>query len=192
VYLDCHIAYGKNRYSCPHQHVGKKADLKVTDSAVEIYIGSERVSTHIKFPEYVQNRYSTHPEDMPDKFKRLEWDDARIRNWADSIGKSTGEVVRRIFAGVAIKEQGYNPSLSVLNLGKRYTDVRLEVACEMALATVRSPRYHHLKAILASNQDLVFTERKTDLPTPKPGTGTSETAGYVRGADYYGGGRDDE
>ena len=192
VYLDCHVAYGKNRYSCPYQYVGKKADLKVTDSAVEIYIGSERVSTHVKFPEYVQNRYSTHPEDMPDKFKRREWDDVRITNWADSIGKNTGEVVRRIFAGVAIKEQGYNPSLSVLNLGKRYADARLEVACEMALATVRSPRYHHIKAILASNQDLVFTERKTDPPTPKPGKGNPETAGYVRGADYYGGGRNDE
>ena len=192
VYLDCHVAYGKNRYSCPYQYVGKKADLKITDSAVEIFIGSERVSTHIKFPEYVQNRYSTHPEDMPDKFNRREWDDVRIINWASSIGKSTCEVINRIFAGVAIKEQGYNPSLSVLNLGKRYADARLEAACEMALATVRSPRYHHIKSILASNQDLVFTERKANPPTPKPVTGDPETTGYVRGADYYGGGRGDE
>lgn len=192
VYLDCHVAYGKNRYSCPYQYVGKKADLKVTESAVEIYVGDERVSTHVKFPEHVQYRYSTHPEDMPDRFQRREWDDARIVGWADSIGKNTGEVVRRIFAGAAIKEQGYNPSLSVLQLGKRYSDARLEIACEMALSTVRSPRYHHVKTILASNQDLIFAGRKANPPTSKPGTGNPEQAGYVRGAGYYGGGRNDE
>jgi hypothetical protein len=128
---------------------------------------------------------------MPDRLQRREWDDARITNWAASIGKNTGEVIGRIFAGVAIKEQGYNPSLSVLQLGKRYTDARLEVACEMALATVRSPRYHHLKAILASNQDLVFAERKTNPPVSKPRTEDAASVGYVRGADYYGGGRSD-
>jgi transposase len=192
VHLDCHVVYAKNRYSCPYQYVGKKVDLKATDNTIEIYVGSERVSTHVKFPEYIQNRYSTHPEDMPDKFKRQEWDDVRIVNWADSIGRNTGEVVRRIFAGVALKEQGYNPSLSILNLGKRYADARLEVACEMALSSVKSPRYQHLKTILASNQDLVFTERKAHPPTTALGMGSTETAGYVRGAEYYGGGRDDE
>jgi transposase len=192
VYLDCHVAYGKNRYSCPYQYVGKKADLKVTEDTVEIYIGSERVATHIRYPEYVQYRYSTHPEDMPDRFQRREWDDVRITNWADSIGINTGEVIRRIFVGVAIKEQGYNPSLSVLQLGKRYADARLEIACEMALVSVRSPRYHHIKTILASNQDLVYAERKADPPRRIPGAGSTESAGYVRGADYYGGGRNDE
>jgi hypothetical protein len=154
-------------------------------------LGGERTATHIKFPEYVQYKYSTLPEHMPDKLQRREWDDARITNWAESIGKNTGEVVRRIFAGVAIKEQGYNPSLSVLQLGKRYADARLEIACEMAIANVRSPRYHHLKAILASNQDLVFAERKTNTPAPKPRTDNNVSVGYVRGADYYGGGRSD-
>ena len=189
VYLDCHVTYRKNRYSCPYQHVGKKADLKITENAVEIYICGERVATHIKFTELVQYRYSTHTEDMPDRFQRREWDDTRIMEWADSIGKNTGEVIKRIFADVTIKEQGFNPSLSVLQLGKRYTNARLEDACEMALANIRSPRYHHLKAILVSNQDLVFAGRKTIQPPRKPEMGGPEAAGYVRGADYYGGGQ---
>jgi hypothetical protein len=192
VHFDFHVVYGKNRYSCPYQHVGKKADIKVTESTVEIFVGAERVATHMKYPEYVQNRYSTHPEDMPDRFKRQEWDDVRITDWANSIGKNTGEVIRLIFAGVAIKEQGYNPSLSVLQLGKRYAKARLEIACEMALASVRSPRYRHIKTILASNQDLVFAERKADQPRRMPGTCNLKTAGYFRGADYYGGQCNDE
>lgn len=65
VNLDCHIVYEKNRYSCPYQHVGKEADLKITDTTIEIYVKGERVATHNRFPDYVSNRYSTHDEDMP-------------------------------------------------------------------------------------------------------------------------------
>jgi transposase len=187
VNLDCHVAYGKNRYSCPYQHVGKKADIKVTAASIEIFVGSERVATHERFPDYIANQYSTHSEDMPDQFQRPEWDDARIKRWAHAIGPHTGEVVGRIFASVKIKEQGYNPSLSVLRLGKKYSDARLEAACELALTRVRTPRYHHLNSILAANQDKTFPEHRSNLKPEE----TRPSAGYIRGAEYYGGGSDD-
>lgn len=38
----------------------------------------------------------------------------RIKNWASAMGKYTTEVVSRIFGGVCIKEEDYNPSLAVL------------------------------------------------------------------------------
>ncbi len=105
VTLDSHVIYKKNRYSCPYQYVGKKVDLKVTSSIVEIYYQQERITSHAKFPEYMTNRYSTHPEDMPDQFNKPEWDDTRIRRWAESIGKYTGITIDRIFDSVQIKEQ---------------------------------------------------------------------------------------
>lgn len=185
VNLDCHVVYAKNRYSCPYQYAGRKADLKVTDTNVEVYVKGERVATHNKFPDYASNKYSTHEEDMPDRFQKPEWDQGRIIRWAYSIGHCTGEVIDRIFAGVKIKEQGYNPSLSILRLGKTYTESRLETACELALIKVRTPRYHHLKSILAANQDRIYLEQKAK-PTKDP----SHT-GYIRGAEYYGGGRND-
>jgi len=160
VNFDCHVVYDKNRYSCPYQYVGQKADLKITDSAVEIFINGERAATHIKFPDYVNNKYSTHAGDMPDRLQKPEWDDERIKRWAYSIGIHVGNVIDRIFSSVKIKEQGYNPSLSVLRLGKSYTDARLEKACELALTRIRIPRYHHLKAILASNQDILIWSKR--------------------------------
>lgn len=42
VNLDFHVVYGTNRYSAPYRLVGKKVDLKVTESTVEIYHGGER------------------------------------------------------------------------------------------------------------------------------------------------------
>lgn len=185
VNLNSHIVFEKNYYSCPYQHVGNQADLKVTDSSVEIYVKGQRVATHNRFPEYINNKYSTHPEDMPDRFHQPEWDDIRITRWAYAIGTNTGEVIDRIFASVKVKEQGYNPSLSVLRLSKTYSEARLETACEMALTHVRTPRYHHLKAILAANQDQTYLEqKKTSVKKPS-------CSGYVRGAAYYGGGSND-
>ncbi|MBO2516352.1 MAG: integrase [Clostridiales bacterium] len=163
INLDFHVVYNGNRYSCPYQYVDKKkVDLRITESTLEIYYKDERLTTHNLFPEYVKNRYSTHEEDMPPEFRKIKpWDDERIRNWAANIGPNTLKVINLIFSNVPIKEQGYNPSLSVLNLSKKYSDGRLETACELALTKgIRSPRYHHINAILASNQDKYFLEQK--------------------------------
>jgi hypothetical protein len=166
--------------------VGQKADLKVTDRTVELYVRAERVATHNRFPDFVNNKYSTHPQDMPDQFQKPEWNDERIKRWAHSIGTNAGDVIDRLFDSVKIKEQGYNPSLSVLRLGKSYSDARHETACELALTKIRTPRYHHIKAILASNQDKLYLEKK-----PSPDKSSAPPSGYVRGALYYGGEKDD-
>ncbi len=134
-----------------------------------------------------KNQYSTHQEDMPDKFRISPWDDVRIRNWAGAIGKYTAEVVGRIFEGVSIKEQGYNPALAVLRLSNKYSEARLEAACEFAVTNgIKKPRYHHLSSILAANQDEIYMEQK------KASDRAKTPMGYLRGSDYYGGGRNDQ
>jgi len=184
VNFDCHVIHSKNRYSCPYRYVDKKVDLKVNDTTLEVFFRGERIATHNKLPDYVSNGYSTHDEDMPDQFHNLEWDDVRIKKWAYSIGIHTGEVIDRIFESVKIKEQGYNSSLSVLRLSKSYSEARLETTCELALTKIRVPRYHHLKSILAANQDQIYLGNKNPENQPPKATG-----GYVRGAAYYGGGK---
>lgn len=185
VNIDYHVVYNKNRYSCPYQYAGRKVDLRVTDTTLEIYYKGERVTTHNLFGPNVRNQYSTHKEDMPEAFRRTQpWDDNRIRNWAHSIGRYTGIVIDRIFESVGIKEQGYNPALSVLKLSRTYSDARLEAACELAITRgVKSPRYHHLSAILSANQDR--TEVSADHSTA--------VSGYLRGSEFYeNGGHDDD
>jgi hypothetical protein len=92
----------------------------------------------------------------------------------------TLEVVDRIFKSYRTSEQGINPSMSVLKLSKKYSAERLETACKVALDHVSIPRYSHLRAILASGQDLEYKESKKPENEPSP-------AGFVRGASYYGG-----
>ena len=171
-----------NRYSCPYQYAKKKVDLKVTDRFVELYYKGERLTTHNRFPDYMKNKYSTHPEDMPPAFRNIvQWDDERIRNWASSVGKSTRQVIDRIFSSVSIKEQGYNPCLAILRLSRTYTDARLETACELAISRgIKVPRYHHLKAILTANQDITYKEQ-----LESGSTADDSSMGYLRGSDYY-------
>ncbi len=187
VNIDYHVVFEYNRYSCPYQYAHKKVDLRITDTTVEIYSGENRLSTHNRFPIGRKNQYSTHVEDMPDKFKFSPWDDIRIKKWASAIGTYTAEAVERIFEGVSIKEQGYNPALAILRLSNKYSEARLEAACEFAITTgIKKPRYHHLSAILASNQDVLYLEKKNAGSKDK-----KRTMGYLRGSDYYGGGSND-
>lgn len=188
VNIDYHVVFEYNRYSCPYQYAKKKVDLRVTDTRIEIYSGSNRISTHVRFGAGRKNQYSTHVEDMPEKFKFTPWNEECIMEWASSIGRYTGEAIQRIFNGVAIKEQGFNPALAVLRLSNKYSDARLEAACEFAITNgIKKPRYHHLNSILAANQDQAYLERK------KESRKTDAPKGYLRGSSYYaGGGRHDK
>ena len=58
----------------------------------------------------------------------------------------------------------------------RYSERRLENACSLALQSVASPRYSHIRPILETGQDMTggLTETSDD------GAG-----GWVRGGDYY-------
>ena len=67
-------------------------------------------------------------------------------------------VINKIFDSVKIKEQGYNSCLAVLKLANKFSNNRLENACE--LAKVKCPRYHHLNGILINNQDLIWMSNK--------------------------------
>lgn len=176
-----HITFGKNFYSVPYTHVGARVDLRLTDTLLEVYRGSERLSSHLLAPENVVNEYRTHDADLPAGPGYRQWDPDRVRDWAERIGPCAVTVVERIFESVPVAEQGLDPALAVLRLTRRYSSERVEAACRLALAgRVRSPRYAHLRPILETGQD------KTPAADRPPGAWTAaESGGYVRGASYY-------
>ena len=177
-----HVAFARNFYSVPFAHIGAKVDLRITARTLEIYQGSQRLSSHLLFPEAVRNEYSTHDADLPAGDRYQPWDAARVRAWAERIGPATVTVVERIFESVPIIEQGLDPALAVLRLSRRFSATRVEAACALALVgRIRSPRYAHLEPLLATGQDKTASLRP---PLEEP----AEVGGFVRGADYYAGG----
>ncbi|MDY2732387.1 MAG: IS21 family transposase [Erysipelotrichaceae bacterium] len=181
VGLNCHVQYKKNYYSVPYNYARNVVDLKISENTIDVFSGNERIASHRRFPDYVKYKYSTDQAHMPDKFNNQEWDDIRIKKWADSIGDNTRKVIDKIFDSCQIKEQGYNPTLSVLRLSKTYSQDRLENACELALLHYKVPRYHHLKALLSSNQDILYIQNNTKNKDKRE----NEKRGYLRGSDYY-------
>lgn len=181
-----HVSYDKNYYSVPYQYADQKADLRITDRCVEIFVNNSRVATHKRFPAYVNYKYSTLPEHMPPQMVKQEWTKERIEQWASQIGPNTRKVIDLIFDSCRIKEQGYNPSLSVLKLSDSYSQERLENACELALTKYHLPRYRHLKALLLANQDILWKESNRKDHQPR-----EDKTGYLRGEAYYGGRSDD-
>ena len=143
------------------------------------YHAGERVATHRLLPSCVANSCSTDPAHMPEAFLEHEWDDVRIKRWALERGPDCAAVIHRMFDRAKIKEQAYNPALSVPSLSKKYGRERLEAACAHALPRLASLRYKLLKAILDSGlgrgQNSV---KKAPSSEPAP-------RGHVRGADCY-------
>ncbi|AQP50743.1 IS21 family transposase [Tessaracoccus flavescens] len=169
-----HVVWEKNHYSVPYLHIGSKVDLRITDRVLEVFAGSQRLSSHLLLPEGSAGGWRTAEADLPTGEKYQPWDAARVREWAARVGPAAQTVIDRIFESVAIDEQGLDPALAVLRLSRRFSADRVEDACQLALAAgVRSPRYVHLRPILDTGQD------KQPIPEPV------DAGGYVRGADYY-------
>ena len=177
VQLNSHVAFEKNFYSCHHSHIGKTVDLKVTPAMVYIYLDGERVKSHSRFAAGVTNKYRTDAADLPRNAGFSEWTEERIQSWADGIGMATGIAISRILSSRDYPEQSFNSALSVLNLSKTYSAARLEKACEIAIRTIRCPRYSHLKAILSSGQDTAYVTASQENAV--------NTEGCLRGEAYY-------
>ena len=127
-------------------------------------------------PATAANRYSTNETDLPGKAGWRQWDRERCERWAKRVGPDCADVVGRLFAAQRFDDQGVEPALAVLRLSRRYSERRLENACSLALQSVASPRYSHIRPILETGQDMTggLTETSDD------GAG-----GWVRGGDYY-------
>lgn len=178
-----HVVWEKNFYSVPFAHIGTSVDLRVTDTMLEVFAGHERLTSHLLAPPGVTNDYRTRDADLPEGPRWRQWDAPRVREWAARIGESATTVVNRIFESVPVEEQGLDAALAVLRLSRRYSAARVEAACQIALARLRSPRYAHLRPILETGQDQ--TGRR--IPRFEPDV-EDEPVGYVRGGDYYAGG----
>lgn len=177
VQLNSHVMFERNYYSCPYKYIAQQVDLKVMSSHISIYKGDVLLQSHGRFPANTKNHYSTYEQDMPQEKLFQEWNEDRILSWSSSIGSNTFAVVSRILEPLVIKEQGYNPALSVLRLSNKFGNSRLEDACELALSHVHSPRWKDVNSILSSNQDGTIRDRRSEE--------ASHAKGFERGADYY-------
>ena len=178
VNVDYHVQVEGHYYSVPYTHLKSELDVRITAMTVEMFRKNRRVASHVRNRK--KYGYTTLIEHMPDSHKHYaEWSVERLVGWAQEAGGQTAEVITRIIESRPLPQQGFRPSLGIMNLGKSYGMDRLEAACNRALA-INALTYKSIKSILKSGLD--------SQPVPGQEGHQIELAidhKNIRGAQYY-------
>ena len=174
VGLDYHIEVKKHYYSVPYILYGKRLEVRLGESALEVMHRGERVALHRR--SSIPHGYSTRTEHMPESHrKHLQWTPARIIRWAGSAGTNTEALVKKVIASKAHPEQGFRPALGIKRLGDAFGTKALEKACAYALER-NIKRVAPIKNIL---------KKRLYMGTQETSPGTVVIKSNVRGITYY-------
>ena len=155
---DIHARVGKVLYSVPWRHIGKTADVRVTDTMVQFFIGGDLVKTHPRKAWGKQTDFGDYP---PEKIAFHMRTPAWCRRQAAAIGPACEHLIGELLADNALYR--LRSAQGVIGLADRHDPSRLEAACGKAIAA-GDPSYRTVKGILAAG-----TER--DNPPPPAGDG---------------------
>jgi len=175
VNIDYHIEVDQHYYSVPYQLRGKQLEVSVTATTIAVFHKNRRVASHQK--SLRKYHHTTVPEHMPKAHqKHLEWSPSRIISWAGKTGLSTQRMVTEIMQRRSHPEQGFRSCLGVMRLAKRYTPMRLENACQRAVA-IGAYTFKNVESILKNGLDkqpLTPVENRQAAVHPN-----------IRGSRYY-------
>lgn len=151
VNIDYHVEVEHSYYSVPHQLVHQQVDVRLTHSALEVFLKGKRVASHAR--SFHRGSYSTDPNHMPSSHRRYaEWTPSRMITWAESCGPNTARMVSRILESMPHPEQGFRSCLGIIRLARSYSAQRVEAACERALAC-NATSYKSVSSILRKGLD---------------------------------------
>ncbi|WP_330369501.1 Mu transposase domain-containing protein [Butyrivibrio fibrisolvens] len=167
-------------YSISYEYIGKKVDVRITGTIIEIFYNQNRIASHKRLYGR-QGQYSTVTEHMPEEHQHyLEWNGDRFCKWAERIGDNTAKVIDAILRSKRVEQQSYRACMGLLKMADRYSPTRLEEACKTALSYTQSPSYKSVSNILAASKKNASEGEGKNSDTHK-----SSANGITRGADYY-------
>jgi hypothetical protein len=144
---DIHARVGKVLYSVPWRHIGKTADVRVTESMVQFFIGGDLVKTHPRKAWGKQTDFADYP---PEKIAFHMRTPAWCRRQAKGVGPACEQVIGELLADNALYR--LRAAQGVVGLADRHDPSRLEAACAKAI-TAGDPSYRTIKGILAAGTD---------------------------------------
>lgn len=175
VSIDYHVEFEKHFYSVPYKLIHKEVDLRATENTVEIYYQRQRQASHPR--SVAQGRYTTQKEHMPEAHQHYAaWSPERFLKWAEKLGPNTTRLIAGVLSQRQHPEQTYRTCLGVLGLAKRYSESRLDAACERALASGIFT-YKGIRNILEVRLD--------QLPVTESANTTLADHANLRGPAYY-------
>ena len=106
-------------YSIPYEYIGKKVDVRITGTVIEVFYNQNRIASHRRLYGR-KNQYSTVTEHMPkDHQHYLEWNGGRFRNWAERIGENTAKVIDAVLRSKRVEQQSYRACMGLLKLADK-------------------------------------------------------------------------
>jgi transposase len=164
---DIHAQVDRVLYSVPWQHIGKTADVRITGTMVQFFIGGQLVKTHPRKARGKQTDFADYP---PEKIAFHMRTPAWCRRQAAGIGPACEQVISELLADNALYR--LRAAQGVIGLADRHDPGRLEAACATAI-TAGDPSYRTIKGILAAGTD-------RDGPAAAP-AGDGGAAAFLRG-----------
>jgi hypothetical protein len=150
-----HVEHDGFYYSVPHQYYKQRVTVKASHSVIEVYAGRlNRIAIHER--RYTGGRYVTQRSHMPPHHQAQQetnrYDGRRFRNWAHDIGPNTYFVVDSLLFEREVEEEAYRSCMGILQLSRKYGNVRLEAACLKA-RSLGSISYAVIRNILKNRQE---------------------------------------
>lgn len=175
VNQDYHVELNKHYYSVPYRLVKENVEIRYTATTIEIFFRGDRIAGHKR--DDSPYKYTTIKEHMPKSHQKyLEWTPSRIINWATTIGESATRVIETLLDSQRHPEQGYRSCMGIMRLKKQYSNVRIEAACNRALA-IGGISYKSIRSILDNGLD------KQPLPASDITSGINHE--NIRGCEYF-------
>ena len=177
VQFNYHISVAGMQYSIPYEYIGKKVNVRITGSVIEVFYNQNRIASHPRLYGR-KGQYSTVTEHMPkDHQEYLEWNGDRFRKWAERIGINTYKVINGLLLSKRVEQQSYKACMGLLKLAEKYSPAQLEAACQTALTYTETPSYKSISSMLAVSKDA------SGVTAEEPKATNSH--GITRGAAYY-------
>ena len=170
VARDCHVQVQSSFYSIPWRYVGHTLDVRIGWGIVRFYVGAELVKTHLRGkPGQRQTDWNDYPPEKAAFF-------LRTPNWCRERASQLGQHVRAAVDELLDQHHLHflRQSQGIIRLEETYGEVRLDAACQRALA-YGNPHYRTIKTILEKGLDPQLAE---PVPTPITSVGA-----YLRGPE---------
>jgi hypothetical protein len=145
---DIHAQVDKVLYSVPWRHIGKTADVRLTGTMVQFFIGGDLVKSH---PRKIRGKQTDFGDYPPEKIAFHMRTPAWCRRQAAAIGPACAQVIAELLADNALYR--LRAAQGVVGLADKHDPGRLEAACAKALAA-GDPSYRTVRGILAAGAEL--------------------------------------
>lgn len=170
------LSLDKHYYSVPYSCVGKRVKLMFTNYTVEIFHNYERIAIHKRLQSPF--KYTTDKEHLPPAHRFVaELESDKLLTKADEIHKDVKLCVMKVLEMKQHPEKSYKICLGILNLSKKFGDLRLIRACQRALS-FGIYNYKTIKKILENGLD-VNEEDDDCIEAEMP------QHDNIRGSEYY-------